>query len=122
MNIKHALRELVDYYQATRGIGHTLTMIHGAAKTPGVVILAIGRAHGEMLRGVNLLLNTPEADLLEGARIVGLPELSKLRDCTPAPLALDNGALAFLFDQAATRIALLEAENQKLHDQLMRVL
>lgn len=113
MNIKLVLQLLVDYYQATRGIGHTLTMVHGAGNTPGVAVVAIGPRHGETLRDI---------DLLEEAQIVGLSDLAKLRDCTPAPLAFDNGALCFLFDQAATRIANLEAENEKLHAALMRLL
>ena len=104
MDILDKLRELESYYQATRAVGHTYAMMHGALHTDhpqGIIILAHDMSYARDLarqcikkQVVPISLHTLEHGL-RGHR---------------KPLLIDNAALWQLLHEAATEIEKLRTE------------
>lgn len=102
MDIVDKLQALIEYYNVTRGVGHTATMLDGARHRACIVlasnmrqVVGIGR-QAPQIRPVSL-----------GANLDGLRGLH-------LPLAIDNGALWTLMAEAWSCIQDLRKENVRL--------
>lgn len=96
-NVKTTLKELVRYFDSTRGIGHTTAVIAGAENVDNCLVIAAN------IQDVHRLA---EGDLF---KVMTLAELGdgKMRG-RACPVVLDNHALAELARQSLTEIARLE--------------
>lgn len=95
------------YYTTTRGNGHTALMKEGTKHYQGDKLVLVGKMHEHK--------NT-ETKLCE---TISLDSLDKLRG-SDRPLAIDNHALAIIFDDSMTEMLNLEGEintlrQDKLH-------
>jgi len=94
--IKKQLTELAGYLSTVRQVGHTYTMLHGAAKSERVAIVVHNYRMGEIIKK-----DAPNADM------VSLNNMDALRGRNH-PLAFDNAALYQLFSDAVKEITRLE--------------
>ena len=105
MNARKKLQEIKDYYDLTRGVGHTTGMLEGANYIDNALILTHSMKMGEYIKK---MLGSPKSvtiqsihsnDMLRGMR---------------KPLFIDNATLWLLFSEALAEMETLEKENERL--------
>lgn len=99
-NTKEKLKALAHYFLRNRGVGHTATLLDGAANVNGAIIVA--QNHKSVLeiedrRDIPFCYVT-SLDESIGAKLAGLRK----------PLVVDNEALTYLFLSAIEEIERLE--------------
>jgi hypothetical protein len=98
MDILSKLDILLCYYIATRAVGHTHTLIHGAdEQTNGTVVLAVNMKYAEEI-----------ARQCYQATPVSWSGLERLRG-QRKPLVIDNSAMLCLLSEAVVEITNLRA-------------
>jgi hypothetical protein len=109
MTIKETIKELLFYYERTRGAGHTRTMVEGAINSPHVWVLV-----NNVQQSRNLLPHRLQH------RAIALSDIRRLNG-RHAPLAIDNDALFTLLSDAVQQIESLELEVQQLQHDLNQI-
>jgi hypothetical protein len=104
MDIKDTLRLFVDYYNSTRGRGHTSAMLHGALSKGATIIFTSKEMAKMIIHGYPNILSLSDID-------VGLRGTNKA-------IAFDNYALQTIFSQAYDEIDKLEEEIENLKLQI----
>ena len=97
MDIKSKLIELVQYYDCTRGVGHTHTMLNGAAHVRCIILSHSERYARELLK------HAPEARVIvlqDGQELCGLR----------LPLVIEHCALRELLEEVLQEIERLETQ------------
>ena len=97
MNTKQTLEELVRYYDATRGVGHTCTALYGIG-AQGAIVIAHNQTYANHLKQTT------------GVETVSIHDLNALCG-RGAPLIIDNAALREIFANSAAEIQRLEGES-----------
>ena len=95
---------IYDYFATRRQVGHTTTMLEGAANTHCIILVT---NHDQRVQ-MQQTLDNPNA------KIVTLGELSGCFVGQKLPLAIDNFALLHVAHQAIERINALEAQVSKM--------
>lgn len=98
MDAEKVALSLYQYYLSTRGVGHTVAMVDGAAKS-GAIILANTQTTAD-------LLSIQCGRSKRGLHSFGLEsaiEFGKLRGLR-LPILLDNSALILLLDELLSKI------------------
>jgi len=98
MNIKQKLQTLTDYYNSTRGVGHTKTLLEGTNRVKSTIIHA-NQLQIDKDKGPNLKITLHNLDKLRGRK---------------DPIAIDNAALYSLFSESASEISHLEEKANEL--------
>jgi hypothetical protein len=101
MDTLDRLKLLRDYYESTRGVGHTTAMLEGAKNTGGVIIMAVTRYIAEMFTAT-----------CESAKAISWREVDRLTEMG-APLAIDNSAMFEILNDAISEIETLRAAGEK---------
>ena len=97
MNTKPTLEELVRYYDATRGVGHTCATLYGIGDK-GAIVIAHNQSYANHLKRTT------------GVETVSIHDLNALYGRC-APLVIDNAALREIFANSAAEIQRLESES-----------
>jgi hypothetical protein len=102
-HVEDTLRDWINYYHATRGVGHTVTALHGvhSAERARLVVHAtvMSKTLVREFKGQNRMILYSRTDHLRGLNV---------------PVVWDNCALTDLFIRSARRIEALKAENDWL--------
>jgi len=109
MDILEKLDMLVNYYEKTRGVGHTTLMLEGT-KSKSCLIMAHTHEYA--------------CDLMQqsgGSSAVSWSDLSFLGIGHHLPLAIDNSAMIRICHDAAHEIAKLQAEVRALVNKLIEL-
>lgn len=110
MKIKQILKEFCDYFQRTRGVGHTHLMLYGVKNTEKIIgVVGYNLAFAKML--CNGYKNTCP---------ISIQTLTHLRG-RKIPLAFDNITLDFLFMKAYDTIDNQEKEIKELKSKLSKI-
>jgi len=100
MDVKDTLDTIRVYFLTTRQAGHSTLMNEGTNNFDGdKLVLVIDRKHGDQMG-------------LKRSEMVSLDSLHKLKGHN-TPLAIDNGVLIEIFDQAVLKYVELENEAKK---------
>lgn len=96
MDAEAVATAIVEYYQANRGVGHTHTVLNGAANADrGAILLAANEGHANSLRGKV----GPQVDVVS---MRSLPESLRAQE---KPLVVDNGGLFELLARLLRELA-----------------
>jgi hypothetical protein len=94
--IETVLAQIIDYYDSTRGVGHTHSALNGALNTPcNMVVMSKQNSSSRLPLLKNKLITLWMLDNLKGSKI---------------PLVFDNSVLRELFQSVLLRIHELKAE------------
>lgn len=108
-DIKETLQELVNYYDLTRGAGHTHGMMNGVKNTTDSLVMAHNTSFADGLRKT-LPVNIAKS---KNISFVSIQSNKSLRG-RKSPLFIDNAALHMIFKKALNQFNDLEMENIKL--------
>ena len=104
MNKSIALGAVYDYLATRRQVGHTTTMLEGAANTECIIIVA---NHDQRVK-MQQKLDNPNTV------VVTIEELSGCFVARKLPLAIDNFAMLHIAHEAIKRIEELEAQVSRM--------
>jgi ribosomal protein L25 (general stress protein Ctc) len=100
MEIKNILKFFVDYYNESRGRGHTSAMLYGALSKGATIIFSSKEMSKAITHGYPNVLSLSDIDIgLKGAK---------------KAIVFDNYTLQIIFSQAYNKIDLLEKEIENL--------
>jgi hypothetical protein len=108
-NLSSVLQDLCDYYDKTRGIGHTGMMTHGAASFANPIFVfkteyqARDSAKALKFNGLT-------------GKCMGLDEFRNHAFMPPGPMAIDNGLLKDIFETSRKTIRSLGEKNKELEE------
>lgn len=105
MNIKDTLTAIVQHYNASRGRGHTRTMLEGVNHAPGPCIVIAANHHDKIW----LEDQTPPSCVVKN-----LCNPMDLIAMQQYPLVIDNHAMMELCGAALREIRRMEVENETL--------
>jgi hypothetical protein len=114
MNIADKLKALVCYFNFTRGVGHTQTMLKGAAYSD-CFILSHNSSMSKYIKEQMLELGVDNSVV----RVQPLTEHS-LRGFRK-PIAIDNALLHTLFAESLNEINRLQETNELLEEKLNKI-
>lgn len=108
MHILDKLKRIRNYLGSTRQVGHTQLMIDGVRNSRESIVLALNKHSGEYIERRNVLF--PNAH-----KVVTLHNLDNLIGHRK-PMAIDNGALFSLLDEAVSEIEKLSTLSDAADD------
>jgi hypothetical protein len=111
MNARKKLREIRQYLEMTRQVGHTTGMLEGANYTANALVLTHSMKMGEEIKK---MLGSPSS-----VTVQSIHSEAMLRGFRK-PLFIDNAALWLLFNEAEAEFETLERENAHLRRQLTK--
>lgn len=109
MKTSEKVRNLANYYAATRKVGHTTLMKEGTNNYQGDKLVLTYN----MSSGHDLGFKTDE--------IISWKNVDKLRG-NKKPIVIDNGVMTEIFKEITQEFYLLEKENKKLREQKRKIL
>jgi hypothetical protein len=112
MVIKKILEEIVQYFSATRQVGHTTTMLHGTIdNTEPVVIVTHNHEHGRYIQNL-----TKKSDITTSIYAITNGTLRGRK----SPIVFDNAALHIILSESLEKINLLEDVVLERNNQLKK--
>jgi hypothetical protein len=109
MKIKETLQTLLNYYERTRGVGHTRVMLEGATNRPEALVVFAYPLQDKIL--------TPGP--LKNSQVLSLETVTTDLLGRGVPLVFDNTGMSELLAQSLEEINRLEAEVQSLQDKTL---
>lgn len=107
MNILGKLDAVWNYFEKTRGIGHTKAMMYGAMQTDNVIVVAASQDSARDLK-------------FDEMTIITLDSLDNLIG-TKCPILFDNFALSSLLWSASNKIKSLKNRVNELESHITRL-
>ena len=106
--LKAKLGHVIEYYNSTRGVGHTRVLFRGVGSEPTLVMGSDRRIVDTLLRGKPNVIPLSWGSL--SAQLYG----------RNIPLALDNSAVITILYECLTEIVRLEGVIKEREEELMR--
>lgn len=112
MSQKLKAESLLEYYERTRGVGHTKATINGAgsSKSKACLLLAVDHKHAKFLR----------PKVTKGALVYVMHDLSVAAD-RRQPILLDNFTIITVLEEAVAEVKRLRLSEFQLSSKLKRI-